>query len=88
MVIEGSCLTVSSDDIRRLTNILKTVPDASSPEGKTCQYTSEIFYISYYFYYYYYYLQMLLRFSMTFTFPSTYSRHHAIACRLECRTLN
>ena len=73
MVIDGSCLTVSSDDIRRLTNTLKTVPDASSNEGKTCQYTSEVFYISYY---YYYYLQMLLRFSMTFTFPSTYSRHH------------
>ena len=51
MVIDGSCFTVSSDDIRRLTNILKTVSDVLSPEGKTCQYTSEVFYISYYYYY-------------------------------------
>ena len=75
MVIDGSCFTVSSDDIRRLTNTLKTVSDVLSPEGKTCQYTSEVFYISYY---YHYYLQMCLRFSMTFTFPSTYSRHHGV----------
>ena len=74
MVIDGSCLTVSSDDIRRLTNTLKAVPDASSNEGKTFQYISEVFCIS--FYYYYYYLQMLLRFFMSFTIPSTYSRHH------------
>ena len=77
MVIDGSRFTVSSDDIRRLTNTLKTVSDVLSPEGKTCQYTSEVFYISYY-YYYHYYLQMFLRFSMTFTFPSTYSRHHGV----------